>query len=71
MCDCIKKTNERMAEMGHRIAPAINFATGKALPVIVTEKLPGKRAQKVTLVASFCPFCGEAYDPGAAAKSEG
>lgn len=67
MCDCMSDLNNRLAEHGVKIAPAINFFTGNAVPVIVTEKLPGKRGKGPVLVASHCPFCGTPYPK---AKSE-
>lgn len=60
MCDCIKTMNNRLAETnGHLITTL--FGTPRA--VIGSVKVDRKkRGQPPVAIASFCPFCGEAYE---------
>lgn len=69
MCDCIKTMNSRLAESnGHLITTL--FGTPRA--VIGSVKVDSKkRGQPPAAIASFCPFCGEAYEaPKARATPE-
>ena len=63
MCECVKKFNRELEVRNGRIVCAT--AVTKKLDVqeyvcIQAEKIDSKKKTKLpTLVASFCPFCGE------------
>ena len=65
MCDCIKLFNEQLASRNTRIKIPISFGANKISslpPMIVTEKVDERsRMKPVSLLASYCPFCGEKY----------
>jgi hypothetical protein len=60
MCDCIKSTNEYLAQ--HNTKITIPWL-GTQRPFVQTEKIDGKKRNKpMMLFASYCPFCGEKYE---------
>jgi hypothetical protein len=70
-CDCVEKAREGLAAMNTEIDIPIMFShAGKGAKLsqdrvaIVTKRIKplrdGKKA--ALLVATFCPFCGVAYD---------
>jgi hypothetical protein len=63
MCECRQKMDEKLKEVNGRLAAAFLITEGNALRVrycIQTEKLDkAKRKPVPTVVASYCPFCGE------------
>jgi hypothetical protein len=66
MCDCIHKTNQSdLAKKYHtRLCYTIPLEPGVVPKVIIgtetTFDAP-KRTKAITLMASYCPFCGEKY----------
>ena len=64
MCDCIDRIGTDLlknhnTELRHTV-PLTNTAVARV--IIATEKWDTKSKQKpLTLVGSFCPFCGEKY----------
>jgi len=60
MCDCIEKTNEALAGKGLRLGLTIFLSSRPAQPTLLIEKL-NKKAKKVTITLSYCPFCGTKY----------
>lgn len=61
MCNCIKETNEMLAEH-NTVLVSTMFRKPDAV-VIATDKLDSKkRGRAGIMVASFCPFCGERYE---------
>lgn len=64
MCDCIRTTNESLrAKYNTELVTTISFVEGQPSRVAVgTEKADSSiRGKPITLVATFCPFCGEKY----------
>ena len=69
MCDCRTRVDENLKAHNARIAAGFTFATeGKrasmdlAPPMILLEKIDRKkRGKPPTLLATYCPFCGENY----------
>ena len=64
MCNCIETVNKDIAEkFNSALRSTIPLtATGVARIILATEKAdPRKHGKAVTLVASFCPICGEKY----------
>lgn len=74
MCDCIDSMDDALAEKGlpTRLSPVL-FFDGRAARCAIRTYVPDKlqprassgrivrRAKPVTLVADYCPFCGEKY----------
>jgi hypothetical protein len=74
MCDCIKRVDTALVEKGvtSRIAPVL-FWDGKPARAAVQTYVPDelqkrapsgrvvRREKPITLVADFCPWCGEKY----------
>ncbi len=60
-CACIQAMNARLAEQNGRLVTTL-FGTPRV--VIGSEKIDSKkRGRPPAAIASFCPFCGTAYDP--------
>lgn len=66
MCDCIHLTNDALKERGLELATQIRFPRqgGGDLEVVLpisTQKINPKdrKVRNITLLGSFCPFCGE------------
>lgn len=63
MCECRDKLNEKLKEANGRLANAFQITEGNNLRlryVIQTEKLDKTKRKPVpTVVANYCPFCGE------------
>lgn len=61
MCDCYKDVDAQLAAQNTKLIPAILWRKGE-LGVrfkIATEKIDSrKRSGPVTIVGSYCPFCG-------------
>jgi hypothetical protein len=74
MCNCVKRLNEALAPKNGRIVMAMQITENLNLLsrlCIATEKLDkSKRKPVPTLVANYCPFCGEKPPvPNAAVKA--
>lgn len=63
MCDCIKNTDESLLGYNTALNLALSIKDGVPNRVIIsTRKIDAKiRKGPITLVASYCPFCGERY----------
>ena len=64
MCDCIKKIDEKLAEVNSNTKLKIVWSMSGAVDraMVVTEKADkSKRGEVSTVFASYCPFCGEKY----------
>ena len=63
MCDCRMKMDAELAARNGKLAIAIQVTKDLGLVgryVVATEKLDkAKRKPVPTVVASYCPFCGE------------
>ncbi len=63
MCKCIALGNDKLAEKNTRIATAHSIPGLAEKVRIQTVKLrPRSRLGPVTLLATFCPFCGVKLD---------
>ena len=75
-CNCIDEMNAKLAEQNTKLGLTFGWTRDGMTftrPHIETEKIE-KRVRKgpVIAVATFCPFCGEPYQPQPAApKPEG
>lgn len=68
-CDCISTVDAMLAERNTRIMLPIVLMSGHTpRPMIVTEQIETGRGKKkaVGMFATFCPFCGDRYDPAPA-----
>jgi hypothetical protein len=64
MCDCVEKMNELLKEKNGKIAQGFQYSKGglTLLPTFVsTEKIESRKKAPPTVVANYCPFCGEKY----------
>ena len=63
MCNCIKITNDGLREKYNSyVNTTISLTGGPQMVVLATEKDDTtKRGKPITLVATYCPFCGEKY----------
>jgi hypothetical protein len=66
-CNCIADFNARLAEHNTRIVQGLMRIDGEWFerPTIAGEQIETGRGKKkaVTIVPTFCPFCGVSYSP--------
>lgn len=62
-CTCIDDMNAALADRNTKISCGIVFArpTAYAVPAIGTEKLNPRKRDRVSVLPTFCPFCGVRY----------
>jgi hypothetical protein len=70
MCDCIEKTNQSDLHKKYhtRLCYTVPLEQGVVPRVIVKTETTfdaPKRTKAISLMASFCPFCGEKYQDAA------
>lgn len=66
MCDCITSINKKLETRNTRVDSSFpfSFEEGKVdepRVVLSTHRADGKRGKSLTMVASYCPFCGTKY----------
>lgn len=76
MCECIAQMDAKLAPLNTKLSLTFSFGRNGGpsytLPTIETKKIESrKRGGPALAIASFCPFCGEAYAPAALAKEQG
>lgn len=61
MCDCIDQMNAKIADINGII---VSTYSEPSRPIIETMKLDATKRKKkaFSVLASFCPFCGEKYE---------
>ena len=65
MCDCVRKMNEALAGRNGKITQGFSYQDGelRLLPTFVcVEKIESRKKKPPSIIASFCPFCGEKYE---------
>lgn len=62
MCNCLKEIDDSLKARNYDIDKSISLAGRDSRAIISISKIDPKRKTFFTLVASFCPFCGEQYD---------
>ena len=72
MCKCIHKVSDELAKFNTTLRTTIALKKGGVARVFVsTEEIEHRRGKRpVTLVASFCPFCGKEYEKPASPKTK-
>ena len=75
-CNCLEdfdtKLKERNTRLGVTLCIPRDSGPATVRPTIVTEKVePRKKGRAVTVLPTFCPFCGERYEPAPAKPAEG
>jgi hypothetical protein len=67
MCECRAKFDEKLAASNCRLASVFQVTKDNDLQLryaVATEKIDKtKRKEMPTVIASFCPFCGERLYP--------
>lgn len=64
-CDCFNKANATLAVHNECLVSLMDIRSFEAVPraLISIEKLDSKkRTRPRRMLASFCPFCGTAYE---------
>jgi hypothetical protein len=65
VCECRKKFDESLAQNNGKLAAAFHITEDMGLEmryVVATEKIDkAKRKPVPTVVANYCPFCGERF----------
>lgn len=63
-CTCIESVNTFLAQSNTQIHLPMFVVGGTPKPFVETIKLDEKkRGKPVKMFATFCPFCGLAYEP--------
>jgi hypothetical protein len=67
-CSCIEQMDAKLAVHNTRLVVTFGFprdgSPSYVRPSLHTEKIEArKRGKGVIALPSFCPFCGEAYEP--------
>lgn len=60
-CDCAEKVDRKLKPRNARLARGFFVEPGSlklSPPMIVLEKIAPRGKKPLSLVASFCPFCG-------------
>lgn len=71
MCDCISKIDEKLKEFNTKIMLPWWSSSGILAPHIETRKLDEKKRGKPrSVIASFCPFCGDEYSAPKSAEPD-
>ncbi len=75
-CNCIDNMEPLLAEHNTRLVVTFGFPRDDrpafVRPKLSTEKIePRKRVGPVIAVPTFCPFCGERYEPAPTQLAEG
>lgn len=68
MCECIKRINAQMKPSGHALHTSVSLtgAPSRAIiPILRTDtwSVEKRRGRPSFMQATFCPWCGEAYEP--------
>lgn len=74
-CNCVADFNKKLAEHNTRIIETIGIPRdGSRMftrPMIRTEKIETrKRIGPMIAVPTYCPFCGDRYDPEPAVPAQ-
>ena len=67
-CSCIEQMDAKLVPHNTRLAVTFGFprdgSPSYVRPALQTEKIEArKRGKGVIALPSFCPFCGEPYEP--------
>lgn len=70
-CDCISKVDAMLAAKNTKLSPALIFSTPVRVVVTLGTEVKEKKrgARPVSMLPTFCPFCGERYVPAAEGRS--
>ena len=63
-CECMKIMDAKLAEFNSKLQVSIVWGRGtlEARPYIGVEKINPRKVNKRAVIATFCPFCGDAYE---------
>lgn len=66
MCNCMERVNEKLKERNTKLS--VSFCLSRdlsemdAMPMIQVEKVDRKlRTKPISVIPTFCPFCGVKY----------
>lgn len=66
MCECRARIDEKLKTQNARLAfgfTCVGGSMGLSPPMIMLEKIGGRGKRLPTLLATYCPFCGERCEP--------
>lgn len=74
-CNCIEEMDAKLVEHNTRLVVTFGFPRdgrpAYVRPKLGTEKIETrKRGAAVLVIPTFCPFCGERYEPAPAQPQE-
>jgi hypothetical protein len=66
MCNCIKEVEQKMKEINYPDAESVSFDnielfSGRIYSTISIKRPGKKKLERVNIIHSFCPICGEKY----------
>lgn len=66
-CNCIAEMDAKLRDHNTRLCVTFGFprdgSPAYTRPTIQTEKIETRNRKSVIALPTFCPFCGERYEP--------
>lgn len=63
MCGCVADINKKLADRNTRIAQGFclseDLSGADCVVIVATEKIAPHGKRPITVLATFCPFCGK------------
>lgn len=72
MCECVFKADERFRTRNTELVLSFNLMDERLTrPILQTRKVEPRKRESITVLPTYCPFCGERYEPEPAEPAEG